>query len=210
MVDDVQVVNWLMLNVLAGGDTTSATMRAVVYYLSKAPSAYQKLITELDAARLPLPAQWKDIQSLPYLDAVLREALRINPGIAMVFERVVPSGGFALPDGRYIPAGTHVGINPAVTNRDPSVFGADAGSFNPDRWLQRDGEGEGEFEGRLRKMKDVADLTWGGGTRVCMGRAFAQLELYKLFATLYSMFDVSFVLLFLYWKGSKEEEGIGM
>lgn len=89
MVDDNQIVNWLLLNVLAGGDTTSATMRAVVYYLAKTPHAYDKLTAELDAAHLSLPAQWHDIKGLPYLDAVIREALRVNPGLAMVFERVV-------------------------------------------------------------------------------------------------------------------------
>lgn len=80
-----------MLNVLAGGDTSSATMRAVVYYLAKTPHAYRKLISELDAANLSMPAQWRDVKDLPYLDAVMREAWRMNPGIAMIFERVVGS-----------------------------------------------------------------------------------------------------------------------
>lgn len=191
MVDDNQIVNWLMLNILAGGDTTSATMRAVVYCLSKNPSAYRKLIDELDRANLSLPAQWRDINGLPYLDAVMREAMRINPGIAMIFERVVPEGGFTLPDGRYIPAGTKVGINPAVTNRDKDVFGDDADVFNPDRWLRKPDETQEAFDARLRRMRDVADFTFGGGGRVCMGRYLAVLELYKLFATLYSLYDVS-------------------
>ncbi len=184
MVNDNQLVNWLMLNVLAGGDTTSATMRAVVYYLAKAPEAYTKLIEELEKAQIPLPAQWKDIKNLPYLDAVVREAIRFNPSLAMVLEREVPKTGFTLPDGRYIPAGTKVGINPAVVNRDREVFGADADIFNPDRWLTKDGA-------RLKRMRDTADFTFGAGSRVCMGRYFAQLELYKLFATLYSLYDVS-------------------
>lgn len=182
-VDANQLVNWLMLNVLAGGDTTSAVMRAVVYYLAKAPEAYEKLSQELATARLSMPAQWKDIKNLTYLDAVLREATRFNPGISMVFERIVPEGGFSLPDGRFIPAGTKVGINPAVISRDYEVFGADADSFNPDRWLTKD-------ESSLRRMRDTADFTFGAGSRVCMGRYFAQLELYKLFATLYSMYNV--------------------
>lgn len=185
MINDNQLVNWLMLNILAGGDTTSATMRAVVYYLAKAPEAYQKLTEELDGAKLSLPAQWKDIKSLRYLDAVLREAMRINPGLAMIFERVVPRGGFTLPDGRFVPAGTKIGINPAVTNRDREVFGADADEFNPERWFTRD-------ESKLKRMRDTADFTFGGGNRICMGRYFAQLELYKLFATLYSLYDVRF------------------
>lgn len=191
MVDDNQLVGWLMLNILAGGDTTAAIMRAAIYYLAKTPHAYSKLTAELDEARLALPAQWHNIKALPYLDAVMREASRINPGIAMIFERVVPAGGLTLPDGRFIPAGTKVGVNPAVTNRDRAVFGDDADEFDPDRWLKRDGEAQGDFELRLRKMRDVADHTFGGGSRVCMGRYFAQLELWKLVATLYSVFDVS-------------------
>jgi len=191
IVNDAQVVNWLMLNVLAGGDTTSATMRAVVYYLSKNPKAYEKLMRELDSTKLSFPAQWKEIKDLPYLDAVMREALRINPGIAMIFERVVPEGGFTLPDGRYIPAGTKVGMNPAVTNRNLDVFGEDANEFNPDRWLPKEGEIPQAFDIRLRRMREVADFVFGGGGRVCMGRYLATLEIYKLFATLYSIFDVS-------------------
>lgn len=159
LVDDKQLVSWLLLNVLAGGDTSAAVMRAAVYYLAKTPKAYEKLVAELEAAKLSLPAQWKDINKLPYLDAVVREALRFEPGVAMALERVVPEGGFTLPDGRYIPAGTKVGINPAVTNKDREVFGADADHFNPDRWLT------GETA-RLRRMKDTADFTFGGGSRV--------------------------------------------
>jgi cytochrome P450 len=64
---------------------------------------------------------------------VLREASHINPGPAVVLERVVPAGGFTLPNGTFIPAGTKVGINPAVVTRDFEVFGSDADEFNPDR-----------------------------------------------------------------------------
>lgn len=197
MVDDNQIVNWLMLSILAGGDTSSATMRAAVYYLAKSPAATTKLATELKAAGISSPAPWKEIRDLPYLDAVIREALRVNPGIAMIFERVVPEGGFTLPDGRYLPAGTKAGINPFVTNRDFGVFGDDADEFNPDRWLQGKDENSENFEVRLRRMKDTVDLSFGGGGRVCMGRYLAMLEIKKLIASLYSSFDVSGLLVFL-------------
>jgi cytochrome P450 len=190
MVNDVQIVNWLMLSILAGGDTTSATMRAAVYYLAKNADAYQKLVSEISSASLVLPAQWKDIRDLPYLDGVIRESMRLNPGIAMVFERVAPAGGFTLPDGRYIPAGTKVGINPAVTNRDYAVFGEDADDFRPDRWLRSDDETAEQYEERHRRMNDTCDFVFGGGGRICMGRYLAMLEIKKLIATLYSSFDV--------------------
>ncbi|KAL3470530.1 cytochrome P450 [Aspergillus californicus] len=193
MVNDVQIVNWLMLSILAGGDTSSATMRAIVYYLAKNADAYHKLISELTAAALALPAQWKDIRDLPYLDAVIREGMRLNPGIAMVFERVAPEGGYTLPDGRYIPAGTKVGISPAVTNRDYGVFGADADVFRPERWLKNDGESTEGYDERHRRMHDVCDFVFGGGARICMGRYLAMLEIKKLIATLYSTFDLHLV-----------------
>ena len=197
MVDDNQIVNWLMLSIVAGGDTSSATMRAAVYYLAKSSAAMAKLATELKAASISSPAPWEEIRDLPYLDAVIREALRVNPGIAMIFERVVPEGGFTLPDGRYLPAGTKAGINLFVTNRDFGVFGDDADEFNPDRWLQGKDENPENFEVRLRRMKDTVDLSFGAGGRVCMGRYLAMLEIKKLIASLYSSFDVSGLLVFL-------------
>ncbi|KAL5340520.1 cytochrome P450 [Aspergillus crustosus] len=193
MVNDVQIVNWLMLSILAGGDTTSATMRAAVYYLAKNLDAYRKLVSELTSASLTFPAQWKDIGELPYLDAVIRESMRLNPGIAMVFERVAPEGGYTLPDGRYIPAGTKVGISPAVTNRDYAVFGEDADLFRPDRWLKRDGESDEGYQERHRRINDTCDFVFGGGGRICMGRYLAMLEIKKLIATLYSTFDLHLV-----------------
>ncbi|KAI7155279.1 hypothetical protein KC349_g7108 [Hortaea werneckii] len=185
-VDDKQIVNWSMLNILAGGDTTSATMRAVVYYLAKTPSNYNKLIAELDTTQLAVPVQWKDTSGLPYIDAVIREAIRYSPGIAMIFEREVPASGMHLPDGRYVPEGTKMGVNPAVTNRNKEMFGSDADGWNADRWLRGHDEAEVEYKARLARMKDVSESTFGGGNRLCIGKP----EMYKLFGTLFSLYDI--------------------
>ncbi|KAH6645467.1 benzoate 4-monooxygenase cytochrome P450 [Truncatella angustata] len=190
LVDDNQVLQYLMLNVTAGGDSTSSAMRSVVYYLAKTPAAYSKLTAELEQAALKLPALFKEASQLPYLDAVIREAMRLSPGVGLVIERIVPEQGLTLADGRFIPAGTRVGLNPGVTNHDSEVFGDDVFTFNPDRWLQAKGESNAEFEERLRKMRETAEFVFGAGNRICMGRHVATVEIYKLIATMYSIYDI--------------------
>lgn len=196
-IDDQRLVHWMLPPILAGGDTTAASMRAVIYNLAKSPSARQKLFKELDDAQLSVPAQWKDIRSLAYLDAVIRESMRVNPGISMIFERVVPDEGFTLPDARFVPGGTIMGVNPFVTNRDKGIFGEDVDLFCPERWLQADGESQETFSRRLRRMRETCDFVFGGGGRICLGRNMAMLETFKLIATLYSQFDVSCHLSFI-------------
>lgn len=108
-IDTEKLVLWILAPILAGGDTTACTLRVIAYYLCKTPHARKALTAEFDNASLNIsinrPAQWKDIRDLPYLDAVIRESLRINPGVAMILERVVPDSGFTLPDGRFVPGG---------------------------------------------------------------------------------------------------------
>lgn len=189
-VDDNQVIHWLMLNILAGGDSTAGALRPIVYHLGKQPEAQARLQSELDGAQVAVPAQWKDIQHLAYLDAVVREASRANPAVGLMFERQVPAGGFQLPDGRFIPQGTTVGINPTVVTRDVAVFGDHVDDFIPERWLQRPQESDDNFAFRRRRMEEAADLMFGAGSRVCMGKALAKVEMYKLTATLFALFHV--------------------
>lgn len=190
LVNDNTIILYLLSNVLAGSDSTAGTMCATIYYVLKNPSVHAKLRAELRGAGLSLPAKWKDIHGLKYLEAVMRESMRINPGVGLMIERVVPSGGLTLPDGRFVPEGTIVGMNPWVINRNKEVFGADTDSFIPERWLKGPGESEEAFQARFAKMK-ATDFTFGAGSRACLGRNLSQLESYKLVATLFSSFDVS-------------------
>jgi cytochrome P450 len=191
LVDNNMVVNYLLVNTLAGSDTTGSTMCSAVYHILKHPQVHKKLREELYVANLSLPARWKDLQGLTYLDAVMRESMRVNPGVGLMIERIVPQGGFTLPDGRFVPEGTIVGMNPWVINKNESVFGANTEAFIPERWLPNRGESDEAYQARFGKMKST-DFTFGAGTRACMGRYLSQLEAYKLIATLFSTFDVSY------------------
>ena len=82
-------------------------------------------------------------------------------------------------------------MNPCVVTRDVGVFGEDVETFRPERWLRGQDEGEEEFAHRYRRMAEATDLMYGAGSRVCMGKHMAKVLMYKLFATLYTAFDVS-------------------
>lgn len=153
IVHDGMVNIYLLGNVVAGSDTTATAMCSAIYYVLKNPPVHTKLCEELKAADLPLPAKWKDLQKLPFFTAVMREAKRIHPGVGMLLERVVPAGGLELPDGRFVPERTIVGMNPWVVNRDRKTFGPDSGSFAPERWLQASNEMEAQFQARVTRMQ---------------------------------------------------------
>lgn len=56
------------------------------------------------------PLNGKKIEGLKYLDTEMRGSMRINPGVGPMPERIVPKDGLTLPDGRFMPEGTTLGI----------------------------------------------------------------------------------------------------
>ncbi|KAF3802730.1 Cytochrome P450 monooxygenase gsfF [Colletotrichum gloeosporioides] len=157
----------------AGSDTTAIAFRSLFYHLMHNPEAYRKLEAEVDQAvnegRLSMPPTYKETSQLPYLCACIKEALRIHPGAQLSLPRIVPPQGMTLC-GQFIPGGYVVGINAAVLHFDKKVFGADAESFNPDRWMD---------QSRANYM-DKFMMAFGGGTRTCLGKNIALIELHKL------------------------------
>ncbi len=69
------------------------------------------------------------------------------------------------------------------------IFGEDADSFVPERWLRNDKETVEAFNARMKRMKE-ADMSFGGGNRVCLGRPIALIELYKLVATVFDRYEI--------------------
>ena len=119
--------------------------------------------------------------------------MRLHPSVPMPLERYVPAPGLALPDGSHVPPGAAVGISPYVAGRNAACFGGDADAFRPERWLRAAGESEAAYGDRVRAARTVADLAFGGGSRVCIGRHLALMELYKMVATLVNRFEIELV-----------------
>ncbi|RDK43857.1 cytochrome P450 [Aspergillus phoenicis ATCC 13157] len=186
VVDDAQVFSYTTSNVNAGSDTTAISLRAILYYTLKNPRVFSKLQDELNGAlqtgKVTIPVSWKQSQELPYLDAVIKEALRLHPAVGLLLERVVPAGGLQLPNGPFLPAGTVVGVNPWIIHRH-AIFGKEIDRFVPERWLRGNDESEAEFKMRRQNMLG-ATLTFGAGPRTCIGKNISLLEIYKLIPSL--------------------------
>ena len=164
--------------------------KAIAYYILKHPAVHKKLVAELEAAKLSFPPQYEETRNLPYLNAVIKEGMRMHPVISGILERIVPDSGLQLSDGRVIAPGTKVGINPWVLSRSKEIYGEDAADYRPERWLKADNETEDAYEARLKVMKDT-DFTFGSGRRVCVGSNMAIVEIHKITSTLFSRYEVS-------------------
>ncbi|KAK4500741.1 hypothetical protein PRZ48_008931 [Zasmidium cellare] len=175
-------INGVMGNINAGSDTTGVALSAIVYYLVSTPSALQKLRDELSQHQVSDPITFKEAQSLPYLQAVIKEAMRLHPSIAVQLPRVVPEGGTTIA-GQFFPAGTVVGVNPYVLHRDKDVYGEDAETFRPERWLKSDTDPE-----TLARMES-SWCPFGAGSRTCIGRNVSLLEISKLVPELVRRFE---------------------
>lgn len=185
---DMLVLGACTSNVFAGSDTTSISLNATLFNIITRPDVLQKLRSELDAAagrgELSIIPKFAEVQQLPYLQAVLKEALRVHPATGLPLWREVPEGGVTLC-GTWFPAGTNVGINSWVAHRNVDVWGTDADKFRPERWIE-------STEEQLKCMNAMF-MPFGMGSRTCIGKNISLLEISKLIPYLVRNFDMSVV-----------------
>lgn len=121
--------------IFAGSDSTASTMQSFFWYLLSHEEVYKRLMEEISAADLSDMVSWTEAQNLPYFQACFKEAMRIAPGVGVNIIRKVPSGGATIDD-NHLPAGTEVSVNGWVLHRHEGVFGKDAETYRPERWLE--------------------------------------------------------------------------
>jgi cytochrome P450 len=161
----------------AGHETTTSALTSVFAMIGSHADFQARIALEIGETTDAIA--FDDAARLDYTQAAIKEAQRLYPVIGMSLPRRVPTGGVTI-GGYHIPVGTTVGCNPVSLHRNPDIFGDDADSFDPGRWLDA-GEGKG---------MDRYNLTWGGGARTCPGRNLAQLILWKAVPALVREFDV--------------------
>ncbi len=160
---DEEVCDQVRSLIAAGYDTTSSASAWIVHALGANPGVFEALREQVRDTIGDRSPTLDDLRTLPLVDGVVREALRLwPPGVA--------SGRVAIDDfdlhGYTIPGGSLVMYSPYITHRIPEVWG-DPLVFRPERWA--DGE-----------PVPYSFVPFGGGYRKCIGFALATLELQVL------------------------------
>jgi cytochrome P450 len=153
-------------------------------YLMTSHHAYSALQHEIDTAitknTISSPITDTEGRKLPYLQAVIKEGLRIYPPVTGLMLKEVPKGGDVL-NGVFIPGGAEIGYCAWGVHRSKDVFGEDADMFRPERWLEAEGE-------KLRVMNSTVELVFNYGKWQCPGKSVAAIELNKVFVEVSTLF----------------------
>jgi cytochrome P450 len=127
-----------------------------------------------------------EAKNLLYLQACIKEALRVWPPVMGLMQKKVPPGG-EMYNGNFIPGGTNIGYCAWGLHRNKEIFGEDAEIFRPERWL-------GVDEARLNEMHKAADLVFGSGKYGCLGKPVALFELGKALAEVCRLLPPPYIL----------------
>lgn len=166
----------------AGSDTTSSLLQSIFYYFLKNPATLEKAREEVAQVEnsdrvLPVSAVWE----LPYLQACIKEALRIHTPIPMPLPRLAPKGGIEVC-GRWFPEGITLSVSPWVLHHSRGLWGDDAHEFKPERWLD---------DGAARLERHF--MPFGVGFMACPGQHLARIEALKVTATIIRDYDLQLV-----------------
>jgi len=161
---------------IAGSDSTANSSCAITYHLAQNPIAQSRLQAELDEALGndddPIASQ-EIVKRLPYLEAVINEALRVHSTSSMGLPRLVTEGGLHV-SGRFFPEGTVLSVPSYTIHRDPEIWGKDVEAFRPERWFEQDQAG-------IQKTFNPFSC----GPRSCVGKNLANMELLIFVATIF-------------------------
>ena len=165
-----QVRDELISLIAAGHETTANMLTWTFYLLSEHPVVLRRVLAELETVLAGRDPQLDDLPQLTYLDWVVKESMRLYPSAWTQGRRAVEA--FDL-DGYHFPPGTLIMFSQWVLHRLPDIWG-DPGMFRPERWDPVNGQ----------KVPQWAYFPFGGGSRICIGMPFAQLQIPLVLATI--------------------------
>ncbi|KAI1813306.1 cytochrome P450 [Poronia punctata] len=176
------------LLVLAGTESPAKSLNLIFYHLLANRQIMSKLRQELST--VAQPASWTQLERLPYLTAVIEEGHRLSFGVTARTARIARETLIYSPTSHAayssnigksykIPAGTPMSTTTLSAHTAPSVFPRPF-VFDPERWLGDEGR-------KLQKYH----MSFGKGSRKCLGIELARAEMYLVTAALVQGFDMN-------------------
>ncbi|KAG6330537.1 hypothetical protein ID866_8551 [Astraeus odoratus] len=197
---------------ISPGQSVAVTMTWALLELARNPDIQKKLRSELLSFGVE-PTYDELSKNLPYLDAVVHEILRLHPAVPELTRQlkeddIIPlSGPVRTKTGETVndiilARGNVVVIPIPSVNRSEAIWGFDAKVFKPERWLDAEGVTQNAYEVPGHRHL----LTFGEGTKHCLGKYFAIAEIKIVLSVLVK----NFVLEMRDGPGTKIEMGLGM
>ncbi|KAL4867807.1 hypothetical protein BDV12DRAFT_209525 [Aspergillus spectabilis] len=165
------------LIIVAGSDTTAATLTNLFFHLAVEPTWQKKLQEELDGLS---DLSQERLTGIKTLEALINETLRLHPAVPSGTQRLTPPEGLQIGE-RYIPGNVMVCIPTHTLFRDERVF-ARPNEFLPERWTTQ-----------LELVKEPsAFIPFNAGPYSCVGKQLGLMELRRVTAEILTRYNVSF------------------
>jgi len=162
-----------------GTDTIGNTLMVGSFHLLRQPETLARMKEELYnvwESTSPQEPGLRILEKAPFLNAIIKESLRMASGVVSGLPRIVPAGG-AIISGITVPAGAIVSCSSVFVHYNEDLF-SDPEIFSPDRWLKSPG-------------LDRWLVSFSRGPRMCFGMNLAMAELRLTFAHVYHKFNVT-------------------
>ncbi|XP_027906383.1 cytochrome P450 704C1-like [Vigna unguiculata] len=180
--NDSKYLRDIILNfVIAGKDTTAATLSWFMYMLCKYPAVQEKAAEEVkEATNTKTISSYTEfassvtdeaLEKMNYLHAVITETLRLYPAVPV--DAKICFSDDTLPDGYSVNKGDMVSYQPYAMGRMKFIWGDDAEEFRPERWLDENGI--------FKQQSSFKFTAFQAGPRICLGKEFAYRQM-KIFS----------------------------
>jgi cytochrome P450 len=185
---DPMTIRSELLNILvAGRDTTAGVLVNIFFELPRYPDVISRLRQEIKEHVGEESPTYEQLKGMKYLKAIINEIQRLYPILPInareaIIDTVLPRGGG--PDGDRpvaVMKGGLVLFVPYAMHRREDIYGPDAETFRPSRWLDDDN--------KAHLRPGWAYLPFGGGPRICLGQQFALMQIAYVTVRLFQRFQ---------------------
>lgn len=176
MTDD-ELVDEMITLLLAGHETTATALAWTMHHVLRQPPVLRRIRDELDDVLAGRPLAAEHLPRLAYLDAVIKEGLRLDPvldDVGRLLKQPMTIAGWQLP------AGVAVAPQIALVHRRADLW-SEPERFAPERFLDA-------------RTNPYTFFPFGGGVRRCLGMAFALYEMKVVLACVFARTELRLVL----------------